>query len=50
VDYINTMTRSLMAYLPYNSSGDERGHEVSLGTALPWGPGKAGFFFQYKGN
>jgi hypothetical protein len=50
VDYINTTTRSLMAYLPYNSSGDERGHEITLGAALPWGPGKMGFFFQYKGN
>lgn len=50
VSYINTTTRSLMAYLPYNSSGDERGHEISLGAALPWGPGTMGFFFQYKGN
>ena len=50
VDYIDTTTRSLMAYLPYNSSGDERGHEITLGAALPWGPGKMGFFFQYKGN
>ena len=50
MDYINTITRNLMAYLPYNSSGDERGHEILLGAALPWGPGKMGFFIQYKGN
>jgi hypothetical protein len=50
VDYINTTTRTLMAGMPYNSSGDERGHEVSLGAAFPWGPGTMGSFFQYKGN
>jgi hypothetical protein len=50
VDYINTTTRSLVAHLPYNSSGDERGHQISLGAALPWGSGKIGFFFQYEGN
>jgi len=50
VDYTNTTTRSLMAYLPYNSSGDEGGYEISLGAAVPWGPGKIGFFFQYKGK
>lgn len=49
VDYINTTTRSLVAHLPYNSSGDERGHQISLGAALPWGSGKIGFFFQYEG-
>ena len=50
LDYINTMTRSLMIRFPYNSSGDEREHEIFSGAVFPWGPGKMGFFLQYKGN
>lgn len=43
----SSSTGALVARFPFRTTGDELQHDALVGAALPLGPGRFGFFFQY---